>query len=72
MMLSSELRYFLAVATTGSLRAASQQLFVAVSAISRQVQRLEERMGVSLFERHARGMILTARAVFWKIMCAKA
>ncbi|MCW2485265.1 LysR family transcriptional regulator [Candidatus Symbiopectobacterium sp. NZEC127] len=58
-MLSSELRYFLAVATTGSLSAASQQLFVAVSAISRQVQRLEERMGVLLFERHARGMILT-------------
>lgn len=58
-MLSSELRYFLAVATTGSLSAASQQLFVAVSAISRQIQRLEERMGVLLFERHARGMILT-------------
>lgn len=57
-MHSSEIRYFLAVATTGSLSAASQHLFVAVSAISRQIQRLEERLGVPLFERHARGMIL--------------
>ncbi|POW29239.1 LysR family transcriptional regulator [Pectobacterium atrosepticum] len=57
-MHSSEIRYFLVVATTGSLSAASQHLFVAVSAISRQIQRLEERIGVPLFERHARGMVL--------------
>lgn len=31
---------------------------MAVSAISRQIQRLEERIGVPLFERHARGMVL--------------
>ncbi|MCU5775580.1 LysR family transcriptional regulator [Erwiniaceae bacterium BAC15a-03b] len=57
-MHSSEIRYFLAVVNTGSLSAASEQLFVAVSAISRQIQRLETRIGVPLFERHARGMIL--------------
>ncbi|WP_380178214.1 LysR family transcriptional regulator [Kalamiella sp. sgz302252] len=57
-MLSPEVRYFLAVASTGSLSAASQQLFVAVSAISRQIQRLEAEIGAPLFERHARGMIL--------------
>ncbi|MCG8707843.1 LysR family transcriptional regulator [Brenneria sp. 4F2] len=57
-MHSSEIRYFLVVATTGSLSAASEHLFVAVSAISRQIQRLEERVGVPLFERHARGMVL--------------
>lgn len=57
-MLSPEVRYFLAVASTGSLSAASQQLFVAVSAISRQIQRLEADIGAPLFERHARGMIL--------------
>ncbi|SLM64084.1 MULTISPECIES: LysR family transcriptional regulator [Dickeya] len=58
-MHSSEIRYFLAVANTGSLSAASQQLFVAVSAISRQIQKLEARIGTTLFERHARGMVLT-------------
>ena len=57
-MQSTEIRYFLAVANSGSLSAASKQLFVAVSAISRQIQRLEERIGAPLFERHARGMVL--------------
>lgn len=57
-MQSSEIRYFLAVANTGSLSAASQQLFVAVSAISRQIQRLEAEVGAPLFDRHARGMVL--------------
>ncbi|QCT21344.1 LysR family transcriptional regulator [Jejubacter calystegiae] len=58
-MLNTELRYFLAVAASGSLSSASQQLYVAVSAISRQIQKLEGRLGVPLFERHARGMVLT-------------
>ena len=58
-MLNNELRYFMAVATTGSLSAASEQLYVAGSAISRQIQKLETRLGVALFDRHARGMILT-------------
>ena len=58
-MLSNELRYFFAVATTGSLSTASEQLYVAGSAISRQIQKLETRLGVTLFERHARGMVLT-------------
>lgn len=57
-MLSSEIRYFLAVVESGSLSAASEKLFVAVSAISRQIQRLEAQVGVPLFERHARGMVL--------------
>ncbi|NIF20665.1 LysR family transcriptional regulator [Candidatus Pantoea multigeneris] len=57
-MLSTDMRYFLAVADAGSLSGASQSLFVAVSAISRQIHRLEERIGVPLFERHARGMTL--------------
>lgn len=57
-MHSNEIRYFLAVANTGSLSAASKQLFVAVSAISRQIQQLETRIGATLFERHARGMVL--------------
>ncbi|QFS60842.1 LysR family transcriptional regulator [Pantoea dispersa] len=58
-MLSTEMRYFLAVADCGSLSAASAQLFVAVSAISRQIQRLEQQLGVTLFARQARGMVLT-------------
>lgn len=57
-MHNNEIRYFMAVVSTGSISAASQQLFVAISAISRQIQRLETRLGVTLFERSPRGMQL--------------
>lgn len=53
-------KYFLAVMETGSLAAASARLHIAPSAISRQIALLEEAVGVSLFERRRRGMVLTA------------
>lgn len=56
---AAPLAYFLEVAERGSLTAASQTLHVAISAISRQVARLEGELGVALFERDARGMRLT-------------
>ncbi|WP_342133245.1 LysR family transcriptional regulator [Hydrogenophaga sp. OTU3427] len=54
------LRYFLAVADTGSLTEASARQHVAASALSRQIAALEAQLGVALFERHPRGMGLTA------------
>ncbi len=53
------LRYFLEVARTGSLAASSESLHVAVSAISRQIAKLEDEVGTPLFERMPRGMVLT-------------
>lgn len=53
------LRYFVEVARTGSLAAASESLHVAVSAISRQISKLEQDVGAPLFERLPRGMVLT-------------
>ena len=53
------LRYFVEVARTGSLAAASENLHVAVSAVSRQISKLEEDVGAPLFERLPRGMVLT-------------
>lgn len=53
------LRYFLEVARNGSLSKASERLFVAVSALSRQIGKLEDQMGTPLFERRPRGMVLT-------------
>jgi len=53
------LKYFLAVARTGSIRLASEELFVAPSAVSRQMTALEEDLGTHLFERSAKGMRLT-------------
>src|ERR1700754_1582761 len=54
------LRYFVEVARSGSIRGASERLHVAASAISRHIQIFEEDAGTPLFERHARGMGLTA------------
>jgi DNA-binding transcriptional LysR family regulator len=53
------LRYFLEVARSGSLSKASERLFVAISALSRQIAKLEEQMETPLFERRPRGMVLT-------------
>jgi DNA-binding transcriptional LysR family regulator len=57
------LRYFLAVAQAGSIAEASSELHVAASAISRQIARLEHGIGVPLFERHPRGMVLSDAGV---------
>ncbi|MFN4141455.1 LysR family transcriptional regulator [Aestuariivirga sp.] len=52
-------RYFMAVAETGSVRAAAREINVAASAISRQLLRLEDSLGVALFDRSGRGLALT-------------
>ena len=56
-MQTTGLRYFLAVARTGSIAAASGQLNVAASAISRQIANLEAELDCVLFERRPRGMV---------------
>ncbi len=56
---NTALRYFLEVARSGSLSKASERLYVAVSALSRQVAKLEEEVGAALFERRPRGMVLS-------------
>ena len=52
-------RYFLAVADAGSVRAAARDLNVAASAVSRQLQQLEQSLGAPLFDRSGRGLQLT-------------
>lgn len=59
MMDWDKLRIFQAVADAGSFTHAGDQLKLSQSAISRQIGALEEQMGVMLFHRHARGLILT-------------
>ena len=51
MLSSIALRHFAEVARCGSLRIAAERLFVAGSAISRQLGLLEEELGMPLFER---------------------
>ncbi|MCB1387153.1 MAG: LysR family transcriptional regulator [Nitratireductor sp.] len=54
-----KLRIFHSVADAGSFTHAADQLNLSQSAISRQVSALESDLGVPLFSRHARGLILT-------------
>jgi len=54
-----KLKVFYAVAEAGSFTRATINLNLSQSAISRQIQSLEEDLKVKLFERHARGLILT-------------
>lgn len=53
------LRYFLCVVDEGSVAAAARRLNVSQPSISQQISQLERRLGVSLFERSAQGMLKT-------------
>ncbi len=56
---AGQLRAFEAVARHLNFRAASEELALTQSAVSRQIQSLEEDVGVSLFHRHTRAVELT-------------
>ena len=54
-----KLRIFHAAAEAGSFTHAGEALRMSQSAVSRQVSALEKDLGVPLFHRHARGLVLT-------------
>ena len=58
-----KLRIFHAVAESGSLTNAGKKLNLSQSAVSRQIATLEESLGVALFRRHARGLVLTEQGI---------
>jgi DNA-binding transcriptional LysR family regulator len=76
-----KLKVFHAAAEAGSFTHAGEQLGLSQSAVSRQVSALEQELTVSLFHRHARGLILTEQGellyrttheVFMKLESARA
>ena len=60
MISTRQLRYFVEIADSGSFSAAAERLFVAQSALSRQIKELENQLQTPLFERTARQPRLTA------------
>ena len=60
---AGQLRAFEAVARHLNFRAASEEMSLTQSAISRQIQALEEDVGMSLFLRHTRAVELTSAGV---------
>ncbi|WP_447553947.1 LysR family transcriptional regulator [Vreelandella sp. EE22] len=52
--------YIDAVVRAGSIRRAAESLYITPSALDRRIQQVEEELGTQIFERHAKGMRLTA------------
>src|ERR1700733_10766130 len=76
-----KLKVFHAAAEAGSFTHAGEQLGLSQSAVSPQVSALVQKLSVSLFHRHARGLILTeqgeklfrtAKDVFMKLESVRA
>ena len=59
-----KLKIFHTVAEAGSFTNASTILNLSQSAISRQIQSLEKDLKIHLFERHARGLVLTSNGEY--------
>lgn len=57
------LRYFSVVAEECSLRRAADRLYMTQPPLSRHMRHLEEMLGITLFERHSRGLTLTESGV---------
>jgi DNA-binding transcriptional LysR family regulator len=59
-LVPAALRYVDQVARAGSIQRAAKELNIAASAINRQILKLENELGVTLFERFSKGMRLTS------------
>lgn len=56
-----QLQYFISVAEEGTVSAAAQALSISQSAVTDAIKDLETDLGVTLFERHRRGLAITHR-----------
>ncbi|RYE11104.1 MAG: LysR family transcriptional regulator [Hyphomicrobiales bacterium] len=54
-----QLQYFIAVAEEGTVSGAAQSLSISQSAVTEAIKELETDLGVTLFERHRRGLTIT-------------
>ena len=54
------MKYAVEVAETGSINKAAEKLYVGQPNLSRAIKELETSLGVSIFDRSAKGMFLTA------------
>lgn len=62
-MTLQQLRYVIQIAQTGSIHTAAKQLFVTQPSLSKAVMELEKEMGISLFHRSNKGVVLTEEGI---------
>lgn len=63
-MYNKYLSIFIEVANAGSFTKASENLFISVPAIIKQINHLEDDLGLKLFDRSPRGLVLTLEGQF--------
>lgn len=68
-MTIAQLRYFLEICDCGSITGAAGKLFVSQQALSRTVNTLEQELGVMLFLRTKKGIVLTQAGAFLRDQC---
>ena len=65
------LKYFLAVAEELHYRKAAEKLYISQPGLSRQIKQLEEHLGIQLFKRHNRSVVLTASGKYLQTEISK-
>lgn len=58
------LRYFISVASLGSITEVAKEAYVSQSAVSKTIKQLEEEIGVELFDREGRTIKLNQQGKF--------
>jgi DNA-binding transcriptional LysR family regulator len=61
-----QVKYFLTVAELGSFSAAADNLYISQSSLSKQIMALERELGVALFDRSKRSIVLTEAGATFK------
>ena len=58
-----QLKYFIVCAETGSISEAARLLYTTQPSVSKAIKALENDMGIVLFDRMPRGIVLTAQGL---------
>lgn len=62
-MTLTQLKYVIAIADTGSMNEAAKELFISQPSLSLALKELEKEIGIELFRRSNRGVVLTAEGL---------